>query len=263
MIRERYKEYWEQRGLYPEKNDTDRDLKRKLIKREKNVTLLHQFKYNAEFYNYITLTLKYLKDDLKVKPILMLDDIDRLKNIEDAMDIINYSSSLARKLGMVLIIVSAREETLALLADLDDQSIEKIPIIPPTFAEVLKKRISNFNEEYSVDKALLINNELTLGEIKTFMNFIIESLLEDVNLLNLITFHYDLDILLDIVKCIITSPFIDYDYIMGLKKSDKILPWHVILDTLMRYKYSNFYEENSFILNVYDNDKITPSPKMH
>jgi hypothetical protein len=249
-----------ERGLYPEKTDAPRDLKRKLMKRENAVTILHQYKYNAEFFNYIVYTLRYLKDDLKLKPILMFDDIDRLKNIEDARDIINYSSSLARKLGIVPIIVSSREETLALLADMDDQGIEKIPIMPPSFDEVLKRRVKNFNNKYYADKTQLANNKLTIMEVKEFVNFIADSILEDNNLLNLITFHYDLDILLDMVKCIITSPFIDYPYIMNLKKSNKKLRWHVILDSLMRYKYSNFYEENSFILNVYDNEMINPTP---
>ena len=33
------------------------------------------------------------------------------------------------------------------------------------------------------------------------------------------------------------------------------IPWHIILDSMQRFQYRNFYDENSFLLNVFDNDE--------
>lgn len=255
MISERFKDYWKVRGIYPQLKDTARDLRRKKLLRERESIRLHQHKYGFEFDNYVRYSVDYLRTTFGIKLVIMLDDIDRLKNVEDARNIINYAASLARKIGNTPIVVSSREETLALLADINDQDIIKVPIIPPTFDEILRKRREVFNNNLKINESELSRHNISQSDVLSFVNYIIFSILDKENLFHFLSFHYDLDILLDMVQCIISSPFIDYQFAMEYKKTGKYLPWHILLDTLQRYRYINFYGENSYVLNVYDNGR--------
>jgi len=79
---------------------------------------------------------------------------------------------------------------------------------------------------------------------------------------NLIAYRYEMDFLLDAFRCVISSPFIDPKTVAKEYKTKKTkVPWHVILDSLQRYHYVNFYTENSFFLNVFDNDETLPTTK--
>jgi hypothetical protein len=92
-------------------------------------------------------------------------------------------------------------------------------------------------------------------KVKTFVKHIVESILERETYVNLMAYHYDVDILLDVVRCLIGSPFIQPEYVFGLCKIGQKIPWHVVFDSMQRFQYKNFYEENSFILNIFDNDQ--------
>jgi len=254
MIIERFMDYWKIRGIYPEMGDTVNDIRRKLISRENEMLHLNQHKYLYEFYHYIRFSIDYLQNRFGLKLIIMFDDIDRLESVDDARDVINYASSLVRKIGNTPIVISSREETLARLSDMNYQDIMILSLIPPAFKEVLRKRIEVFDKNMKMDKIKLAKSNRSKSEILSFVNFIVCSAMDRHNIFHFLSFQYDLDILLDMVRCILSSPFIDYNYAMEIKKSGKYLPWEVLLDTLQRYKYKNFYGENSFVLNVYDNE---------
>jgi hypothetical protein len=184
--------------------------------------------------------------------------VDRLQDEKMAKIVCDRVKALARDLGDVPCVVSAREETLALLSDTDPMFI-KISVAPPSFKQVLMKRKNKFMLDFKYENKLSEYGDISTEHIKRDVSIILDSILDDEVYSKLISFHYDLDILLDISICILTSPFITVDYLKRLHNSNEKIPWHVVLDSMQRYRYRNFYDQNSFILNVYDNNQKAPT----
>jgi len=65
-------------------------------------------------------------------------DVDRLENTKEAKKVCDSAKGLARDLGDVPVIVSAREETVALLSD-SDAYAHKLTIVPPSVRDVLER----------------------------------------------------------------------------------------------------------------------------
>lgn len=261
MNLERFHEFWKLNSLYPEPYDEILVKSVKIAERHRLLTAFNQEKFEHEFERYTKQSIDYLKSKFNAKIIVMIDDVDRLENINDPKNIIRHAKGLARKLGYAPVIISAREETSSVLSDVDSYA-HKISIIPPNFGEVLIARRNIFNNNYKLSDELRNHYNIDEYELRDFINLVVSSILDENVYANLIEFHYDLDILLDIVRSIMKSPFITRDYAKKLVNKEEKIPWHVILDSMQRYKYKNFYEENSFFLNIFDND-LCPSSKLN
>jgi hypothetical protein len=216
---------------------------------------LTKSKYEVEFIPYVRDTLEFLERSCHVKLVLMIDDIDRLESEEIARDVCDRARGLARDLGTIPVIVSIREETMAKLSDVSSFAT-RISIIPPSFSRVLQSRLEVFLNDFefgNVAQAQKAGNDT--DKAKTFVKHIIESVLQRDTYANLMAYHYDLDILLDLVRCLLKSPFLEPEYVLDLYSRQQRVPWHIVLDTMQRFQYQHFYEENSFLLNVFDNDE--------
>ena len=258
VIQVRFERYWKKLL-----DDTIDDTK--ISNRTKNEMCLKLmgWKYSIEFYNYVKDSIKYLKDSLGYDLVIMIDDLDHAQNEIYAKDICSMASDLATKLDNVPIMVSIREETLAKLDDSGISDINKERVIPPSFARVLNKRYDNFMKKYDFNKEIEKCLGMSKEDFEYFIQAMVFSFLEKESYSNLIIYSYDLDILLDAFRCVVSSPFIDPLKIAKEYKNDKRkkVHWHVILDSMQRYIYANFYSENSFFLNVFDNNEIPPTVK--
>jgi hypothetical protein len=254
IIIKRFDKLWEQVDAIPDPNDDEIEISRKRKLRDEFLINLYRYKYTNMFSQYIKWSIEYLRKEFNISSVIMIDDIDRLENVITARSIVQRVIGLAAELIQVPIVVSAREETLALLADMP-LGVRKMHLMPPDFGQVLKKRIGKFNHRFTLDPEKADILQLTERDIKNFVNLVVDSVLDDEVYSNLVAFHYDLDILLDIVICLLGSPFLKRDYCEDLIKNGKNIPWHVILDSIQRYIYKNFYDENSYILNIFDNEQ--------
>lgn len=255
MVIQRHKRQWKLIDAYPVPEEP-RDivyLKRKA--RDEQLKELSKSKYEVEFISYFQDTIQFLKESFNVKLIVMIDDVDRLRSDETAKDVCDRARGLAMELGIVPVAVSIREETMAKLSDVGSFAA-RIPVIPPSFSRVLRSRLEIFLNDFKFrDDAQSQKSGYNVDKAKTFVKHIIESILQKDVYANLIAYHYDLDILLDVVRCLIQSPFIEPEYVLGLYKTGEKIPWHIVLDSMQRFQYRNFYDENSFLLNVFDNNE--------
>lgn len=263
MNLDRFERFWKHHSIWEEESDDKRTKSFKKVQRYKLLVRLHQNKYKHEFDTYLLDSLNYIEKELEIKLVIMIDDVDRLESLNVARKIVDNTKALARKLGTVPVIISAREETVALLNDSDVYAY-KLPIIPPSFSNVINKRRNKFIKDFKLGEEKRIKAEdydLSEKKIKDYIDLICDSILAEPTYTRLASFHYDLDILLDIFRCIATSPFIQHTYLDELIQEHSLIPWNVILDSMQRYYYINFYQENSFILNLFDNMKRPASKK--
>jgi len=249
-----YEREWRTLNAYPKIEDDPSLVKSKRWKRNKKLMEYSNLKDNGKFHDYFEFAADYLKKYHKLEFILMIDDLDRLQSERDAKAICDCAFGFASAIKVVVpIMISIREET---MAKLDDSVFApKVSIIPPSFSKVLNKRLEIFLRDYNMSKDQIEKSGYDTEKVKIIIKHIIESILDNETYSNLVLFHYDLDILLDVVRSVIRSPFIHPEYILDLQKKGNKIPWHIILDTMQRYQYKNFYDENSFILNIFDNDQ--------
>ena len=254
---------WHQRRFklkdaYPNTDDSwlERTLKARL--RNNLLIRLEESKYSGEFIPYLHDSIELLENSFGVRLVIMIDDVDRLQCDQTAKNVCDRARNLAVKLANVPVVVSIREETMAKLSDVDHFAT-RISVIPPSFRRVLRRRLDVFCEQFEMDEHKAQRSGYDTNSIKQFVSHIVESVLSVETYANLIGYHYDIDILLDVVRCLIKSPFIQPGYVLKLINEDDYIPWHIILDSMQRFQYKNFYDENSFILNVFDNDQAPPT----
>jgi len=248
------KRYWEQYAVYPSSSDTPQVLSHKQAKRDELLfQRLSTLKYSEEFIPYLRCCIIFLKEFLDKELTIIIDDVDRLEPEGTARAIFNRVNDLTVELK-VQVFISVREETIAQLTDIPLPP-RKIHVVPPSFVKVLKKRLEVFNAEFRMPLKSEQESGYDTETSQLFVNHIVQSILTDEVYANLIAYHYDLDILLDIVRCSISSPYLDPKFVLQLARDHKPIPWHLILNSMQLYVYRNFYDENSFILNVYDNDE--------
>lgn len=230
---------------------------RKALLRNKLLDRLDESKYSSEFIPYIQDSIELLEKTFGVHLVVMIDDVDRLQCDQTAKSVCDRGRNLATKLANVPVVVSVREETMAKLSDVD-QFATRISVIPPSFRRVLRRRLEVFSEKFEMNEHKAQGSGYNTDKVKTIVSHLVESVLAPETYANLIGYHYDIDILLDVVRCLMKSPFIQPAYVLGLKERNEKIPWHIILDSIQRFQYKNFYDENSFILNMFDNDQ-TPT----
>lgn len=257
VILKRFERIWEQEGCYPDPKDTPTlaDIKRKY--RDEIQLKLFDSRYTSEFIRYIQDAVEYLKSSLNMNLIVMIDDVDRLPSEKAAREVCDRVRGLAAEIGTIPVIVAIRGETMAKLDDVGFAA--KFPIIPPSFSKVLHKRLEVFLNDYKMEDTQAQESGYDTDKVKTFVKHIVESVLEKETYSNLMAYHYDLEILLDVVRCLIQSPLISPEIEVDKAKKSEKIPWHIILDSIQRFRYINFYETDSFILNVFDNDQAPPS----
>ncbi len=129
----------------------------------------------------------------------------------------------------------------------------------PSFKKVLQSRRVLFQNRFKLDASKSEKIGLNEFEVKKFVDLIIDSILNKDVYSHLIAFHYDLDILLDVVMCLLLSPFLPWTSCRDLMANGETVPWHYVLDSMQRYRYKNFYEGNSFIINLFDNGQRPPT----
>lgn len=246
MVIRRHERIWRLNDAYPDPEDTP--VKREV--RDGLMNILFKSKHTVDFEPYLQDTIEFLEKSLKVKLTIFIDNIDRLKSDDTAKEICDQANNLAIIIN-VPIVVSIREETMAKLGDLS--YAERISIIPPSFSKVLQRRLEMFLNDFKMDDTKAQASGYDTDKVKTFVKLIVESIFQKETYANLMAYHYDLDILLDVVKCMIKSPFLQPEYVLDLYKGN--IPWHIVLDTMQRFQYRNFYDANSFLLNVYENDE--------
>ena len=254
MVIKRHERIWRDIDAYPDENDSSTEAELKRSARDNILNKLFDSKYTFEFTQYFLDTIEFLEKSFNLKVVVMIDDVDRLQSEEVAKEICERAKGLAGELGVVPILVSIREETMVKLSDIGFAS--RYSIIPPSFSKVLSKRLEVFLEDFQMDDATIQKSGYDTDEVKTFVKHVVESVLETATYVNLIAYHYEVDTLLDVVRCLIGSPFIEPKYVRDLYKKKEKIPWHIVLDSMQRFQYKNFYDENSFILNMFDNDQI-------
>lgn len=132
VVLERFNSYWITQSLLPEKGDTQKEKEEKRSERRQFLAKLSRSKHTYEFTPYLRESIKYIRNRFNIDVIIFVDDVDRLENAEKAKIVCDRVKALARDLGDVPCVVSAREETLALLSDTDPMFI-KLTIAPPQF----------------------------------------------------------------------------------------------------------------------------------
>jgi len=254
MVIARHERQWRLVDAYPDPNDLPSEADLKRTARDELLRGLSTSKYDVEFIPYLQDTIGFLEKTFGVRLVLMIDDVDRLQSDETARVVCDRARALTTQLGTVAVLVSIREETMAKLSDVSSFAT-RISIIPPSFSRVLQKRLDVFESDFRLaNEAVAKKNGYDSDTAKTFVRHIVASILQTETYANLIAYHYDLDILLGVVRCVIKSPFLQPEYVIKLQERSQRIPWHILLDTMQRFQYKNFYDENSFVLNVFDND---------
>jgi hypothetical protein len=249
VVLDRFRELWVLNAALPRE---DGDPKENL--RENLLVKLHTTKYARDFYKYVTWSVSYLEKITGKYFILILDDIDHLSSDQEATEICGCANALFRKLKRP-IIISVREETLHKLQDrvLPVDAFPKKHIIPPSFKKVLQIRLDNFKDDLKARHPKGCGKYSVAGII-LFVEHIIQSMINQPRAYaRLVTFHYDIDLLLDITRCLLCSPFMEPPEIIKKAKENKKIGWNLMLNSLQKYIYENHYDQNSFFLNVYDN----------
>ena len=195
---------------------------------------------------------KIFEESNKSDVVLIIDDIDHLESLEVAREIIEASTQLRDVLGIPLII-SIREETISKIQSKPSiNTLRRKHTIPPSFKKILQLRLAAFTEAVlqteSVGRTTFTKQDLII-----FVSNIINSICERSIYSKLVTFHYDIDMLLDMVQCLISSPFLHPEMILEKCKKGKPIGWNLMLNSFQKYVYLNHYEQNSFFLNIYDN----------
>jgi hypothetical protein len=252
VVLRRFEKLWLINAALPtQTGDNKRDLREKLLLR------LHDSKYHGEvFENYVSWSISYLERILNKRLIIVLDDIDHLSSDEEALEICRSAAALYRKLKRPMII-SLREETLPKLQDktLPVIAFPKMHVIPPSFRKALTVRLENFKNELE-DRYPTGCGKYTREGIYLFVEHIIRSICRPSIYARLITFHYDMDLLLDIARCLLSSPYMTPAEVINMAKRNKGIGWNLVLTSLQNYIYYNHYEQNSFFLNMYDNGQV-------
>lgn len=246
-----FKPYWELNAIYPFSTDTPQKASRKQQERDKHLRILATQKYSKLFIPYILNCICFFKTRLEGNLAIIIDDVDRLESEKVAKAVFDRAAHLAKHLP-VPVTVSVREETLAKLSDIP-MPPRKVHVVPPSFAKALKKRLETFNNEFKISPEYERESGYSTNTARIFVNHIVESVLQNEVYVNLIAYHYDLDVLMDVVRCLIASPYLEPRYVLSLVKQNEWIPWHIVLNSMQLYVYKNFYDQNSFILNVYDN----------
>jgi hypothetical protein len=250
-----FEETWHLHACYPSGADNSETLARKQRDRAELMRILATQKYTHDFIPYLKQCVEFLAKQCKKSLVLIIDDVDRLDSHIIASAICHRAIYIAGSLS-VPVIVSIREETLGKLADVP--GVARNHVIPPSFGKALRRRLEVFIERFRMP----VESEQKCGYSteagRTFVEHIVNSVLRQDVYANLVAFHYDLDILLDIVRCLISSSYLEPQYVLHLAKCNEAIPWHVILNCMQLYVYRNFYDENSFLLNMYDNDERDP-----
>ena len=252
VVLARFEKLWLTNAALPEKNG---DNKQSL--REKLLLQLHTSKYHEDFENYVVWSVAYIEKVTNKRFIIIFDDIDHLSSDEEALEICNCANGLYRRLQRSMVI-SVREETLPKLQDktLPAAAFPKKHIIPPSFKKVLDVRLESLKEEIQ-SKYTNGYRRFTCHGICVFLDHIIRSICRPSTYAKLVTFHYDIDLLLDIVRCLICSPYMIPASVLKKAEHNKWIGWNLMLNSLQKYVYENHYDENSFFLNMFDNTMVT------
>ena len=253
-IVERYKYYWEGilGNLMPSEDDTDERKGEKRKRREDYLFRLSELKYSFEFINYVKSSISYLEKITGKSVVVAIDDIDHMESHNEARTICGEAANIQEKIQRPLIL-AVREETIAKIeAKPAVDKLKQIHVIPPSFKKVLRLRLEAFSREVTHAEKL-DTAHYSRSDLITYVTTIVNSVLDKNVYSRLITFHYDIDMLLDMVRCLISSPYLQPVQVLERAARGKNIAWHLMLNSFQKYVYRNHYEQNSFFLNMYDN----------
>ena len=238
-------------SIFVNNKDTPKLAEYKQLKRLEYLAMLGEKKYTTHYDIYKELSINYLQNVLHITPILVIDDIDRASK-EVSEHIVNIGGKVSDEMG-ILVIISVREETVTMHSDIFGDRI-KLHIMPPPFNEVVWKRFEAFTKDLALNKRA-IKDKVIKDDLIIFVKVVIESINRPFIYANLIAMSdYDLDFLLELVRTLLESPFIDPIKVVQQYKSNNVLiSWHIILNSLMLYIYQSHNEDNSFVINLFDN----------
>jgi hypothetical protein len=257
IILNRFAIYWKDGtagDYWPSDGDSPENIMYKSHGRDSFISnTLSKDKYGTEFHKYLKASIHYIEHLTKMSVILIIDDIDHLEQISIAQDICTAAAELVDRIKRPLII-SVREETIPRLGAKDLVGrLKRVPVLPPSFKKILQSRWEAFQT--------LVNNtsNLNMGswgrsDLLHFVKHIIDSVCSQGVYSRMLCFHYDLDVLLDMIRCLLSSPFLTPSLVLDRKRSNRLIGWNLMLDTFQRYRYRNHYERLSFFLNIYDNN---------
>lgn len=249
QVLERFSDYWQGTvgNCWPDDMDSAKRLEEKRQRRDTFMSYLAQSKFSNEFIPYMKSSVRYLEKLTAHPVILVVDDIDHLESHKEARDIFESAVSLRGELKRPLLI-SVREETIPKLrAKPVFEGLLRVHIVPPSLKKVLQQRLQAFKS--AVQSAKVDTAHYSKEQLLTYVSIVINSICERKIYARLVTFHYDLDILLDMVRCLLSSPFLPPELVFAKGR----VGWNLMLNSFQKYVYQNHYDQNSFFLNIYDN----------
>ena len=251
----RFAPYW--RGtvgdLWPLPGDTPEQLEEKRAGRNAYMLRLSELKYSPEFLPYMKASVRYVESLTNRPLVLVVDDIDHLESSTEARDICETAVGLRAELRRPLII-SVREETIPKLQSKPlFEGLTRMHVIPPSFKKVLQLRLETFTA--SVAQRQPDTGRYSRQDLLTYVSTIVQSVCERSTYARLLAFHYDLDTLLDMIRCLASSPFLPPELVLDRAANGRHIGWNLMLNSFQKYVYHNHYDQNSFFLNVYDNSR--------
>lgn len=253
-IIERYLYYWKGilGNLMPSEDDSNERKLEKRKRREDYLFRLSELKYSLEFINYLRCSISYLEKTTGKSVVLAIDDIDQMESHAGAREIIDLASNIQEQIQRPLVI-AIREETISRIESKPSvDKLQRISVFPPSFKKILQLRLEAFTREVICAKEL-DTSHYSRSELITYVTTIINSVNEKNAYPKLVTFHYDMDMLLDMVQCLLSSPYLQPVLVLERAARGKNIAWHLMLNSFQKYDYRNHYEQNSFFLNMYDN----------
>lgn len=254
LVVKRFEYYWKGilGNLMPSEDDSDERKNEKRKRREDYLFRLSELKYSKEFINYVKCSITYLEKITGKCVILAIDDVDHMESHIEAREICGVAANIQEKTQRPLII-AVREETIRKIeAKPAVDKLQRIHVTPPSFKKVLQLRLEAFSLEV-MRAEKLDTSHYSKNELITYVTTIVNSLLDKNVYSKLVTFHYDMDMLLDMVRCLLSSPYLQPIQVLNRAARGKNISWHLMLNSFQKYVYRNHYEQNSFFLNMYDN----------
>jgi len=238
-------------------SDDNRVLDSKEILRRDVISSQIKFQntFSRESMLYLLSGIQFLKS-MNQKVCIVFDDADRIKISTVAMYIRLEAIELSSALN-IPVVLSIREITARRIGNKFHHE-NKYHIIPPTFEDILLKRLENFKDLLFSDgvvNSIINGKEYSAIDYYNFVVSIAKSIISKRD--NLLLFYMlsnsNIEIMLDYFKCLVSSSHLDMNDINNLIEGHS-LPNHKILETLLLYVYKEMNKSNTYILNMYEAD---------
>lgn len=206
---------------------------------------------------YLRSGIQFLRSKKK-RMCLILDDVDRIKTDAVAEEIREEAKEISHDLN-IPVVLSLREVTARKIGNKFGND-NKFHILAPQFEDVLRSRLKTFEnslKENPPKELLILGKTFSVDQHIEFVRTVIKSILEKQE--NLFMFYMlsnsNIDLMLDYFKALLASSHLN---IQDLNKiaSGVLITQQKILETLLLYIYSEMNKENTYLLNLYDDDDV-------